>query len=161
MAPAAIMKVLHNVEEDYPDTLKREIADAVGDISHIEIEGEEVLVAAFIQSPYFGKTRMLKGEKEQNEDKWQSKCMLVINVGNGVVASCTKYKRRIPQPGDWVFGDVKEHFQLSIHGIGSKSWMDEKDPTRRVRPWSDGGWPCRMVLVGDIRGYTTRPQDIM
>lgn len=159
--PAAVMKVLHNVAAEYPDDLKKEIFKAVGKIDHIEVFGQEILCAAFIQSPFFGNGMLVKGDKEQNEDKWQSKCFLVLKLGDKVEKAAKEQGLALPRVGDWCFGNVQEHFQLSVRGTGSASLKDPKEPNKNVRPWGDAGWPCRLVMLSDLRGRTTRPQDVM
>lgn len=161
MAKAAIMSVLHSAEDKYPNEVKDEILAAVGDIDHLEVFGEEILVAAYVQSPYFAGGRLLKGDKEQNEDKWQSKCFLILKLGNTVEKNALKHGLPVPKVGEWYWGNVQEHWQLSVRGIGHKARRDSQDATKFIRPWRDGGWPCRMVCLADIRGKNPRPQDIM
>lgn len=162
MNQPAIIKLHHNEADDYPADLKAEILEAIGKIDHIEIFGEEVLVAAFVQTPFFGNGQMLKGEKLQNEDKWQSKSFLVIKIGDGVEAACKRSGRKVPKVGEWYFGNVQEQWQLSVRGKGWKSRKDPKDASHYLRPWGEAGWPCRTVLLADIRGATNgRPQDVI
>lgn len=162
MPKTAVLAVLHNVADKYPEEVKAEILKAIGDIDHIEVYGQEMLVASFIQSPYIGATTLLKGEKDQNEDKWQSKSFMVLKLGDEVEEYCKSRKKPVPKVGEWYFGDVKEHWQLNVRGIGFEGRKDPKEPTKFIRPWGNSGWPCRLVLVGDIRGACNgRPQDIV
>lgn len=160
MAVQAIMKVLHNVEPDYPGELKAEIVAAVGNLGHIELWGEEVLVAPFIKP---GKTKggLIIGGKEQKEDQWQGKSFLILKLGHKAAEiSKSRGKDRELHVGDWGFGFPQEGSHLSVRGPGFKmaKSKDFDGEVRQVREWE--GWPCRLVLIGDIRGRTTRPQDI-
>lgn len=159
---AAVMKVLHNVEDDYPAELKREIVAAVGKLDHIEIWGEEVLVAPFVQ-PHKSKGGILMaGSKTNTEDKWQGKSFLILKLGTKAQKIADLRGADGPKVGDWCFGMPQESDHLSISGEGAKAAQakDNDGVTRNKREWG-AGWPCRLVLIGDIRGRTTRPQDIM
>ena len=160
MPKGYVMAVMHNVPKGYPEELAKEIFAAIGDTKHIEIWGQEILVAPFIQSATYGSGTILRGEKEQEEDKWQAKSFLVLKIGNGVEKACKQHGLPMPIVGEWYFGDVKEHWMLNIRGKNAKG-RKEPGATQFYRPWGDGGWPCRMVLLSDIRGKTTRPQDVM
>ncbi len=167
MPKAAVMAVLHKAEPTYADELRAEILKAVGNLDHIEVFGQEILVAAYVTSPYYGermagRKRLLKGEKEQNEDKWQAKSFMILKLGNGVAAAAAKSGRPAPEVGSWYFGNVQEHWQLSVRGIDAEGARDEDDKSKYIRPWGNAGWPCRMVLLADIRGGCgNRPQDIV
>lgn len=162
MMAAPVMKVLHSAAEEYAADLKKEIFASIGDISHIEVWGQEVLVAAYVTSPFFGNGTMLKGDKDQIEDKWQAKSFLVIKLGDRVEKACKEQGLAVPKVGGWYYGNVQEHWQLGCRGVGAKARTDPKDATKFLRPWADGGWPCRQVLVADIRGSCGgRPQDIV
>lgn len=167
MGAKAVMAVLHKAEPTYADELRKEILAAIGNIDHIEVWGQEVLVAAYVTSPYYGERRpgfkrILKGENEQTEDKWQAKSFLVLKLGDGVEAACKKSGRQVPRIGGWYYGNVQEHWQLSVRGIDAKGAHDEDDSSKYIRPWGNAGWPCRQVLLADIRGSCGgRPQDIV
>lgn len=154
--PPAIMKVLHNIDDAYPDELKREILSAVGKIDHIEVWGEEVLVGAFHQ-PVKSRGGIIMRDAD---DKWQSKSFLILKLGTKA-EKIVKSKGEGPAVGDWCYGMPQECDHLSVKGVGSKMWTEKQGDgvTRNRRDWE--GWPCRLVLIGDIRGRTTRPQDIM
>lgn len=160
MPVPAIMKVLHNVEQDYPAELKAEIIAAVGNLDHIELWGEEVLVAPFIQP---GKTKggIITGVRQQTEDKWQSKSFLILKLGVKAQKIADGGSTYAPKVGDWCFGFPQEADHVSVRGPGYKmaKSKDFDGETRQVRDFE--GWPCRLVLIGDIRGRTGRPQDIM
>lgn len=159
---AALMKIHHNELDEYPAQLKKEILEALGNIDHLELFGEEVMCAAFVSSPFHGKTQILKGDNQQNEDKWQGKSFLVVKLGDQVEAACKRSGRRLPKVGSWYWGFPSEVDNFSTKGIGAKSRKDPKDETKNLRPWGDAGWPMRLILVGDIRGLCgNRPQDIM
>ena len=72
MARSATMSVLHNVDEAYAAELKKEIMDAVGDLSDIEVWGEEVLVAPFIH-PTKSKGGIIIAGQGQN-DAFDGRC---------------------------------------------------------------------------------------
>lgn len=159
--PPAVMKVLHEAVDSYPADLKKEILDAVGDLSYFDIFGQEVLVAPFIQSATYKNTTILVGDATQAEDKWQGKSFMILKLGDKVEKACKENGWHVPKIGDWYFGMPGEHDHLSVHGPGAKKRKikDANGNEHDARKFS--GWPCRLVLVSDIRGKTTRPQDIM
>lgn len=156
--PEAIMKVLHGgADEAYLKDLEAEIMDAVGDLSGIGIWGQEILMATFHQ-PAIRKSGLIVGHATQSvDDKWQSKSLLVLKLGDKAGAAATKAGRPIPEVGKWYYGLPVEHEHYSIKGQGGKN-----RPSVNGQPYRDfEGWPCRMVLIGDIRGPTLRPWEIM
>lgn len=176
----AVMQVLHSIDDDYAAELKAEIFAAVGNLDHIEVWGQEILVGGFIRPTKSRGGIILDGTTMADDDKWQSKSCLILKVGSGALPAIPaltdpikqveamdaynqlvqrKWGGRVPQVGDWVYGNVQEHFHLNIRGPGAES---RKNPDGSFyRKKGENGWPCRMVLIGDIRGRTTRPQDIM
>lgn len=156
MAKQAVMRVLHNVVTEYPDELKAEILAAVGNLDHIEVWGQEVLVAPFIH-PKKSTGGIIMPGMDIYDDKWQSKTFLVLKMGDEAIELAAK-KKRGEVVGDWCYGNVQEHWHMSVHGIGARARKDVHG--NDMREWG-AGWPCRQVLWGDIRGRTTRPQDIM
>lgn len=159
MPVQAITKVLHDVKDEYPAQLKSEIFAALGDISYIEVWSQEVLVAPFVQAAKRGS--LIVPGSQQAEDKWQSKAFLIIKLGERAAAAAKQHGIPLPAVGDWCYGAPQECQHLSIRGTGSKMWRekDRDGETRQLRDWE--GWPCRLVMIGDIKGRTTRPQDIM
>lgn len=158
--PAASMKVLHSATPDYVKELKKEILAAVGDMSGIEVWGQEVLVAPYMTSATTA-SGFWVGEKAQNEDKWQAKSFLVLKLGDKVEAAAKSNGTKVPKVGDWYYGFPSEHDMLSICGPGSKNAVIITPNKVEVPKREFSGWPCRLVLVKDIRGRTERPQDVM
>lgn len=156
MARQAVMKVLHNVDPDYLPDLEREIIEALGNYD-MELWGQECLVAPFHQQPIRKSGLIIAGGESTYDDKWQSKSFMVLRLGDGVLPFCEKNKKPVPEIGKWYFGYPLEHDHLSIQGEGSK-----KRPPISGMPYREfSGWPCRLVLISDIRGRTGRPWEIM
>lgn len=159
MARQSVAQVLHAVHVEYADELKKEIVLAVGNLKDIEVWGEEVLVAPFVHPEISKGGIIMPTSTDQNDvmdDKWQAKCFLVLKLGDRAEEIARKKGR--PNVGDWCYGNVQEHWHLSIKGQGSRRAMKPGTSTP-MRAWD--GWPCRLVLIGDIRGRTKRPHEIM
>lgn len=158
MPKGYVMAVMHDVPAEYPAELKKEIFQAIGDIDHIDVWGEEILVAPYAQP--LMQRGIIRPGTENEEDKWQSKSFLVLKVGDGVEKAAKAHGKKVPIVGAWYYGNVQEHWMLNVRGVGAKG---HKLPgaSEFYRPWGNGGWPCRQVLFADIRGKTMRPQDIL
>lgn len=153
----AVMKVLHGVPAEYLKDLEQEIHDAVGDLSGIGLWGQEILVAPFHQ-PTIRKSGLIVTNSKQNiDDKWQSKTFMVLKLGDKVEAAALKVGRPMLEVGKWYWGAPVEHDHLSVKGNGGMN-----RPPINGQPYREfEGWPCRTVLLGDIRGPILRPWEIM
>lgn len=138
---AAIPTVLHDWRHASAAEAKKEILEAVGDISKVEIFGAQVLIAPYIRPE---KTRggIITPGSAAREDEWQSKVGLVLKVGPTAFHAdrLEQFNGRAPDVGDWIFHDVKACFQLHIRGTGGKD-----------------GAAARLVYAADIFG---RLQDL-
>lgn len=158
MARESVMAVLHDVHQEYLKDLESEIMDAVGDMSGIVLWGQEILVAPFHQPTIRKSGIIMAGNDPQAiDDKWQSKTFMVLKLGATAEAAAKKAGKPIPVVGKWYFGAPESHKHMSVMGRGSKN----RPPVNGQPYRAFKGWPCRLVLVGDIDGGITRPWEVM
>jgi hypothetical protein len=86
MAPKPLLpdrsaRLMHEAPDDYPDDLKKEIFEAIGNIDHIEVFGQEILVAPYIQPPRRKSGLIVSQTNFEVDDKWMSKSFLVLKLG--------------------------------------------------------------------------------
>lgn len=144
---------------EYLKDLEKEIWDALGDLKEIDFWGQEVLCATFARPAWSPQGSIIVPDTApiRAEDKWQGVAMMVIKNGLQVDALCKKEGLPIPKVGQWVFGVAREQETLSVCGRGSKM----REPVVKHMPYRNWkGWPCRLVMAGDIRGSSPRPWEI-
>lgn len=155
--------VLHSNSYDDLKELEDEIRDALGDIDHIEVFGQQILAAVYAQPLTYRKSGLILPNSMNKEDKWQSKCVLMLKAGGEAFHNLTKkqvderFNGRIPQAGDWLYHNVKIGEAMNLCGSGSK--MRKPPNVVSARDWT--GWPVRILFSTDIDGRTKRPQDII
>lgn len=153
MVMKAVPTVLHDWKHASAAEAKREILEAAGDLTDIEIFGAQLLIAPYIRPE---KTRggIITPGSAAREDEFQGKVGLVLKVGPTAFRKTTfkddggvdrmgdeaQFGGRHPEVGDWIFHDVKACFQMHIRGKGGKS-----------------GIAARLVYAADIFG---RLQDL-
>ena len=149
MVQVAIANVLHGWHHADPAEAALEIMESVGDLSGLEVFGQEVIIGPYIR-PSQTKSGLHVPGSATAEDRYQGKVGLILKVGPEAFPDklIARWNGRKPSVGDWVYFDVKSSFEAHVQGVGSK-----KSPTR---DWS--GWPVRLVLADDIRGRVARPE---
>lgn len=145
MVQQAVPVVLHDWKHGSAEEAKKEILEALGDLSKIEIFGAQVLIVPY-ERP---KVKKLAGGKElhftsadTSDDKWQGKVGLIVKIGPTAFKTTQEahFGGRLPEVGEWIFHDVKACFMLHVRGDGGK-----------------GGREGRLVYAADIFG---RLQDL-
>lgn len=141
MVMKAVPTVLHDWKHASAAEAKKEILEAAGDLTDIEIFGAQLLIAPYIRPE---KTRggIITPGSAAREDEFQGKVGLVLKVGPTAFHPdrLEQFGGRAPDVGDWIFHDVKACFQMHIRGKGGKS-----------------GIAARLVYAADIFG---RLQDL-
>jgi len=116
---------------------------AVGDISHLEVAAQQVLVASYIRPEKIGS--IYRPDSSLAEDRFQGKVGLVLKVGSlaFVDDGASKFGNFRVDPGDWAIfrtSDGWENFHVAGDGIN--------------------GTPIRWLVDTSIVGKTTSPERI-
>lgn len=140
------MSTVNMLHEEDP---KAKLLKQVGDVSHITVTGNQVLVATYIRPERTRGNIILPGSTLA-EDRYQGKVGLVIAKGpiafvndaqndfGGIDASL----------GDWIGYRMADGFQLTLKGQPSKD-----NPT--------GEYHCRMLHDVDVKLILSSPDDII
>lgn len=127
---------------------KEEILAKLGDLTHVEIAQNEVLLAIY-QRPEKTAGGIILTHNNLKEDLYQGKVGLVVKIG----AACrfqrtddvTKVTYGLPiKLHDWVFVRPSDTFALDVNGDAET--LDRKDFV-----------PCRLVYDDSIRGRVANP----
>lgn len=144
---------------DLEDSVK-EMDEALGDISGLEVFGNEVLIGVFCRATKT-KSGFMVGSIAK-EDVWQGKVGRILKIGpDAFPENDATFNGRKPEVGDWVYHNINEAtIQHFYAGPGSQMRVD-KGPagSDQVRGWS--GWPIRLVVGSRIYGRVTRPETIL
>ena len=161
--PTITSNIMFNWFHENIEEARKEIIDAVGDLSGVHIYGNQILVA-----PYVRPAVTAKGFKTsmamQREDVWQGKASMVLKLGPVAFKDVDPdtFGGILPKPGDFIFSRVQDTFQIDIKGPGSKKLRVPKpDGTGEedARDWD--GWPCRLIYPADIYGRLELPYVIV
>jgi co-chaperonin GroES (HSP10) len=116
---------------------KREILDKLGDLSHVEIAQNEVLLAIY-QRPEKTAGGIILTAKTRKEDVYQGKVGLVVKIGTACV-----FKREDPYSGvkfdlpvalhDWVVVRPSDTWALDINGDADGLQFEDFVPCRLIR----------------------------
>ena len=118
---------------------KDELANAVGDVSGVELFNNQILVAIYMR-PKKTKSGIYLADQTTDEDKYQSKVGLLIKKG----------PKAFDDPdGDWF--DGAEQFQLN-------DWL----VYRPSDGWSIAvnGVPCRVLVDTQVKGRVDQPDRV-
>jgi co-chaperonin GroES (HSP10) len=130
---------------------KQEILDKLGNLEHVEIAQNEVLLAIY-QRPEKTAGGIILTHNNLKEDLYQGKVGLVVKIG----AAC-RFEREDPKTGavyglpiklhDWVFCRTSDSWPLDINA--------HPDVLKR-----EDFVPCRLVYDDQIRGRVAHPSMI-
>jgi hypothetical protein len=134
-----------------------EMDKVIGDLSHFEIAGEQVLVGVYVRPTKAKSGLILTGTgKDVVEDIFQGKVVRVLKLGPQAFA---KYEHEwpggVPKVGDWLFCRPNDAFQISLKCPGGQATDMFDDIQGRS---TLGGWPCRLVFGADVYGRISDPQ---
>ena len=143
MPNAAVKKI--SVDHFDP---KQEILDKLGDLSHLEIAQNEVLVAIY-QRPEKTPGGIILTDNTRKEDVYQGKVGLVVKVG-----SACRFKR-VDAERNISYGlDIKLHDWVVVRPSDSWSLDVNADPNALKR---EDFVPCRLVFDDAIRARVAQP----
>jgi len=91
---------------------KEELLKQLGNISTLEIFGNEVLVAIYIR-PQKTSSGIFLTDNYRDEDKWQGKMGLVVKKGSNSMVSPSDEV----QVGDWVLFRASDGWGLTVNGV--------------------------------------------
>lgn len=171
MSVMGMVATLHQIDDNQIETVKTEMDRVLGDLSGVQLRGQDVLVGTFIRPG----TKRIRGANGQMidfaiggtgaaaiEDVYQGKIVRILKLGPQ--AFCTKTweslktewgaEDDIPKVGDWVFCNANDGLQVSYKGPGSQPTTMFNDMAKMP---SNGGWPCRIVKFDDIMGKVSDP----
>jgi len=120
-----------------PHDPKREILDKLGDVSHLEIAQNEVLLAIY-QRPNKTPGGIMLTDRTRKEDVYQGKVGLVVKIG-----SACRFKREDAYSGeifdlainlhDWVVVRASDTWSLDINGNADGIQIEDFVPCRLAR----------------------------
>jgi co-chaperonin GroES (HSP10) len=117
---------------------KREILDKLGDLSHVEIAHNEVLLAIY-QRPEKTPGGIILTNNNLKEDVYQGKVGLVVKIGPGCI-----FKNIVIQLHDWVVTRPSDTWALDVNG--------DADTLKR-----EDFVACRLVYDDQIRLRISNP----
>jgi hypothetical protein len=158
---------LHSWKHETDDLAKAHIHHMLGDISEIKIYGRQVLVAVYVRPIYNSRTKLFTSLKDQKEDFYQGKTVLILKCGPTAFDGDHSYLKatfpdgKPPKVGDWVFANQTVGLSTSISGDGAArvKFKDHRDEDCDVYEWD--GWPCRFLMDDQIIGACDKPHAVI
>lgn len=102
---------------EHADDPRKELLAAVGDISQIEVFGNQLLVAIYIR-PEKTKGGIILANQTRDEDKWQGKVGLVLKMGPRAFVDPTEKwfsGTENVKVGDWIYFRPSDAWQLTVN----------------------------------------------
>ena len=136
-------KAMPAVLMDHEVNPKDALLERVGDLSEVEIFGNDVLVAIY-QRPNRTKSGLYLTDDTVGEDRWQSKVGLVLKVGpTAYINEDDGTKFRDVKEGDWVVLRPSDGYPVQFSSQSAKTSRDVV--------------PCRIVSDIHIRCRVSHP----
>ncbi len=115
----------------------------VGDISGIEVFGNDLLVVIY-QRPEKTKSGLYLPDVTREEDRYQSKCMLVLKMGSTCFIDENGKRFRDIGPGDWIVARPSDGWAITLNsGATGVSKQDAVD--------------CRILSDLSVRARVSNP----
>jgi len=127
---------------------KREILDKLGDLSHVEIAQNEVLLAIYMR-PEKTAGGIVLTHNNRKEDRYQGKVGLVVKIGE----AC-KFVRHDDHAGVHYGLDIQLHDWVVVRA--SDTWTLDINSDPRALSLEDFV-PCRLVYDDQIRMRVPQP----
>lgn len=158
----------HRPSHDDYNVAKMHIMQQVGDLDDAEPFGRQVLCAVFIK-PNTNPAGLYIGEKEQAEDMWQSKVVMVLKKGPDAFNGAQSYLdatfgKGVPPPdvGDWLFVNASAGTQISLLLSDTSSRAQGVDwRGRAINLYGWDGWPCRLIDDSNFLGRIRKPHSVV
>lgn len=166
MSDANVTTRLHNWHhKDYAEA-GRQINQALGDISDIEIAGRQVLVAVYVR-PNVTNGGVMQSVSAQKEDVWQGKIVLLLKAGPDAFVGDDSYRQamwgnaRHPQAGDWLVVRAIDGLPISLKGDNAErpQGKDFRGDPIDIYDWD--GWPCRFLPDDAIIARVSKPHSVV
>lgn len=151
---ADISSTLHRHHHADYEEAKRQILQAIGDISDEDLFGRQVLVAVYVRPELNPVTGLVSTMTTLKEDWWQGKIVMVLKLGPdafGQVTGEDSYFKATfgdkppPQPGEWLMMNANAGLQTSFYGKGAARPKGKDRHGEMVDLYDWDGWPCRIV----------------
>ena len=125
---------LSRVAADGPEAAKKSLIREVGDISELEILGDNLLVATYIGSE---KTKggLYRAPESIKEDEYQGNIGLVVKVGEGLIFDESDLESPLHE---WVLFGYNDGLRLHYNDV-----------------------PCRIISMGRIRAIIPDPTKVL
>ena len=108
---------------------KDEIWKAIGDISELQLFGNEVLVAIYIR-PQKTSSGIFLTDNYREEDKWQGKMGLVLKKGSVSLVD----PKDVVNVNDWVIFRPSDGWGLTVNGVMCRLLDDRVIRGRHPKP---------------------------
>jgi len=135
--PSALME---HVEDPREAILKK-----VGDVSGVEVFGNDILVATYIR-PNKTKSGIWLSDQMAGEDLYQGKVFLVLKLGPTAYLDESGEKFRDIKEGDWIVARSSDGWQVTLNSTESVTSRDAV--------------PCRIISDLNIRCRISHPDII-
>ena len=123
------MRMMHNTDP------AEELRASVGDLSHIEVFNNQVLVAIY-KRPERTKSGIILADVTREEDKWQGKIGLVLKKGPMAFVDDDRvsFHGQNVKEGDWVAYRVSDGWQLAFNKVDCRMLEDTQIKMRVSAP---------------------------
>lgn len=155
---------------DY-DIAKKEIHQALGNISSEQVWGRQVLCAVYVRpncTTLPNGTMIWVPTSSQEEDIWQGKALLVLALGPSAFKGDESYIKatfpdmaNLPKVGDWLYARPNDGIAMSVMGDGASRPQGTDHLGRPVDKFDWDGWPCRILQDESFFGKMTAPHKIV
>lgn len=118
---------------------KEELLASVGDLEHIKVFRNQLLVAIFVR-PEKTRAGIILPGMTRDEDKWQGKVGLIVKVGSSAFDDPDGkwFKGLAAKVGDWIVFRPSDGWQLSVNEIPCRLIDDVN--VRAIIPTPDLVW---------------------
>lgn len=129
--------MLHEVDP------KQALLDKVGDISGVEVFGNDILVATY-RRPEKTKSGLILVDTTREEDRYQGKVFLVLKMGPTAYIDEDGEKFRDISEGDWVVARPSDGWALTLNS--GKTGVSKEDAV-----------DCRVIGDINVRARVSSP----
>ena len=165
MADIASTLLKHH-HEDY-DQCKKEILEALGDLSPDDIFGRKVMVAVYVRPEVNPKTGWVSTMATLKEDWWQGKAVMIVKMGPDAFNGDAGYLKAMfgdkppPAVGDWLIMNAASGFQFTARGDGGRRPRGKDRRGEMVDLYDWDGWPCRLLNDDEFVMRVGKPHTVV
>lgn len=158
---------LHGWHHDDYEVAKDHIIRQMGSMDGLEVFGRQVLVGVYVRPMMNPRNGWIVTEKEQRQDWYESKVVLVLAHGPDAFTGDDSYLQATyprgerPKVGDWLFQNANSGIQMNFCGDNADRVKYED---RRGEPqalYANDGWPVRIVTDDTFLGRLTKPHSVV